>query len=315
MSTSFTIVEGITFGPFFLDTAGRRLIQDGRRVLISPIELKLLETLLRHRDRVLTGDELRILVWADDPSAGIAPAQDVNALYVAIRKLRKTLGSHGKWIVNIPKVGYTISEEVEVDAGSEEIHVSVGGGHPFIGRQAELDKLKDLLAKSRLVTLTGPPGIGKSRLASTLASIVAANYPDGVYSINLVPITNEALVPSAVLRTLGLTEQAERSTTSVISDHLKDKRALLVLDNCEHLIEACSQLVDHLLRAAPKLQILIASQEPLLLSGESVMQVPPLSVPDPASGTNGSQSYESVELFTTLAKQNGFDFDGEKKQA
>jgi DNA-binding winged helix-turn-helix (wHTH) protein len=74
---------------------------------------------------------------------------------VAIRKLRKTLGSHGKWIVNIPKVGYTVSEEVEIESKGEGIHITAGDGHPFVGRQTELAKLKDLLAKSRLITLTG----------------------------------------------------------------------------------------------------------------------------------------------------------------
>src|SRR3982750_3092218 len=109
MTTQST--EGISFGPFFLDTASGRLMRDGRRVSVSPIELKLLETLLRNRDRVLTGDELRILVWADDPATDTVPSGDANALYVAIRKLRKSLGNCGKWIVNIPKVGYTIAED------------------------------------------------------------------------------------------------------------------------------------------------------------------------------------------------------------
>ena len=98
-------VPGISFGPFFLDSAGRRLLRDGHRVPASPIEVKLLETLLRNRDRVLTGDELRLMVWAEDPATGIAPAQDANVLYVAIRKLRRSLGDYGKWVVNIPKVG------------------------------------------------------------------------------------------------------------------------------------------------------------------------------------------------------------------
>src|SRR5678815_4963622 len=120
MSTRPQTAEGISFGPFLLETAGRRLLQDGRRVPASPIELKLLETLLRNRDRVLTGDELRLLVWAEDPATGIAPAQDANVLYVAIRKLRRSLGDYGKWIVNIPKVGYAISEEADVAATDEE---------------------------------------------------------------------------------------------------------------------------------------------------------------------------------------------------
>src|SRR6187200_1928290 len=126
MSTRPQTAEGISFGPFLLETAGRRLLQDGRRVPITPIELKLLETLLKNRDRVLTGDELRILVWADDPSAGVAPAQDVNALYVAIRKLRKTLGSYGKWVVNVPKVGYTVAEDVKIESTGEGIHLTSG---------------------------------------------------------------------------------------------------------------------------------------------------------------------------------------------
>ena len=313
MATSYQPVEGISFGPFFLETTGRRLLQDGRRVAISPIELKLLEALLRNRDRVLTGDELRVLVWADDPTAGIAPAQDVNALYVAIRKLRKTLGSYGKWIVNIPKVGYSVSEDAEIESKGEGIHITTGDGHPFVGRQTELAKLKALLAKSRLITLTGPPGIGKSRLASTFASIVAANYPDGVFIVNLVPIENESLVPGAVLRAIGLTEQTDRTVSGVITDHLQDKSALLVLDNCEHLIEACSQLAEQLLRAAPRLQIVTTSQEPFLLSGESIMQIPPLTVPDSTSGSNESREYEAVELFTTLARGHGFDLESEKK--
>src|SRR5215216_6775842 len=134
MSTSDKTVSGISFGPLFLDTASRVLMCDGRRVSISPIELKLLETLLRNRERVLTGDELRVLVWSDDPSTGIAPAQDVNALYVAIRKLRKTLGSYGKWIVNIPKVGYTFSEEVKVDGDNVDGPDDDGDESSFVGR-------------------------------------------------------------------------------------------------------------------------------------------------------------------------------------
>jgi len=159
-------VPGISFGPFFLDSAGRRLLRDGHRVPASPIEVKLLETLLRNRDRVLTGDELRLMVWAEDPATGIAPAQDANVLYVAIRKLRRSLGDYGKWIVNIPKVGYAISEEADVAATDEESPRAPDNGHPFVGRQAELEKLKQLLTHTRLITLTGPPGIGKSRLAA-----------------------------------------------------------------------------------------------------------------------------------------------------
>ena len=308
-------ITGITFGPFFLDVASRVLLRDGRRVSISPIELKLLETLLRHRDRVLTGDELRVLVWSDDPSAGITPAQDVNALYVAIRKLRRSLGQYGSWIVNIPKVGYTISEDVDVQANDEKSSSAGDEEYPFVGRQNELRKLEQLLGKTRLVTVTGPPGIGKSRLALKLADAVAKEFEDGVFSINLVPVENDKLVPAAVLGALGLTDRPDKTELEVMSDHLKEKHALLVLDNCEHVLEACSQLVDHLLRAASKIRIIATSREPFQISGESVMSVPPLSVPeaDAASGSNGSQRYDAVDLFTTLAKRHRAEIEFDSK--
>jgi len=260
-------VPGISFGPFFLDSAGRRLLRDGHRVPASPIEVKLLETLLRNRDRVLTGDELRLMVWAEDPATGIAPAQDANVLYVAIRKLRRSLGDYGKWVVNIPKVGYAISEEADVAATDEESPRAPDNGHPFVGRQAELERLKQLLTHTRLITLTGPPGIGKSRLAARLADEVASSFPDGTYAVNLVPIENDALVAKAVLSALALAERADRTELEVISEHLKEKRALLVIDNCEHLIEGCSHLVDHLLRAAPKISLITSSREPCAQAG------------------------------------------------
>ena len=304
-------VPGISFGPFFLDSAGRRLLRDGHRVPASPIEVKLLETLLRNRERVLTGAELRLLVWAEDPATGIAPAQDANVLYVAIRKLRRSLGDYGKWIVNIPKVGYAISEEADVVATDGKSPKASDNDHPFVGRHSELEKLKKLLTNTRLLTLTGPPGIGKSRLAARLADEVASNYPDGCYAVNLVPIGNDTLVPGAVLSALGLAERADRTELEVISEHLKEKRALLLIDNCEHLINGCSHLVDHLLRTASKIRLIATSREPLLLLGESVVSVPPLSVPQPnsAPASNESGQYEAVELFLMLTKQHRSDFE------
>jgi len=148
-----------------------------------------------------------------------------------------------------------------------------------------------------------------------LADEIASSFPDGTYAVNLVPIENDALVPKAVLSALALVERADRTELEVISEHLKEKRALLVIDNCEHLIEGCSHLVDHLLRAAPKIRLITSSREPLLLSGESVMAVPPLSVPEPnsASVSDGSGRYEAVELFLTLVKQQRPDFEVEQK--
>ena len=309
MSIAGKTIDGISFGPFVLDTKGRRLIRDGRRVPVTPIELKLLETLLRHRGSVLTGDDLRLLVWADDPSTGVAPAQDTNALYVAIRKLRRSLGDEGSWVVNIPKVGYTFTDDVAVEGGDTDGRRDAGDTSSFIGRAKELARLKQLLKNSRLVTLTGPPGIGKSRLAFEFAAAEAGDFPDGTYLVNLVPIESESLVAGAVLGALGVAENPDRTEVETIIDHLKTKQALIVLDNCEHLIEACSNLVDRLIRALPKVRLIATSFEPLMLAGEAIMPVPPLGVPAPDgdAASNGTGSSDAVELFIRLAEQHRSD--------
>ena len=308
MSTPGKTVAGIRFGPFVLEAEGRRLMRDGRRVPVTPIELKLLETLLRNRHRVLTGDDLRLLVWADDPLAGVAPAQDVNALYVAIRKLRRSLGDEGKWIVNIPKVGYTFSEDVSVEGGMDG-PVGREDARAFFGRAEEMERLKKLLSKSRLITLTGLPGIGKSRLAAELAADVADEFTDGTYWVDLVPIENESLVGGAVLGALGIAERAERTELDSIVEHLDGKQALIVMDNCEHLIDACSGLVDSIIRKLPTVRVVATSLEPLLLSGESVMPVSPLD-----TGSSGSGSSDAVDLFVSLARQHRSDVDFEKEE-
>jgi non-specific serine/threonine protein kinase len=309
MSIAGKTIDGISFGPFVLDTKGRRLIRDGRRVPVTPIELKLLETLLRHRGSVLTGDDLRLLVWADDPSTGVAPAQDTNALYVAIRKLRRSLGDEGSWVVNIPKVGYTFTDDVAVEGGDADGRRDAGETSSFIGRAKELARLKQLLKNSRLVTLTGPPGIGKSRLAFEFAAAEAGDFPDGTYLVNLVPIESESLVAGAVLGALGVAENPDRTEVESVIDHLKKKQALIVLDNCEHLIEACSDLVDRLIRAVPKVRVIATSFEPLMLAGEAIMPVPPLGVQgaDGAAASNGPGSSDAVELFIRLAEQHRSD--------
>jgi non-specific serine/threonine protein kinase len=150
----------------------------------------------------------------------------------------------------------------------------------FVGRERELAELKPLLFGSRLLTLTGPGGSGKTRLALSLAADVLEQFADGVWLVELAPLVDPTLVPQKVASALGLRDEPGRPILDVVRDYLRPKTLLLVLDNCEHLIIACAEVAETLLRAAPDLRILTSSREALSIAGETVYRVPSLPLPD-----------------------------------
>lgn len=150
----------------------------------------------------------------------------------------------------------------------------------FIGRQQALADLERLLPTTRLLTLTGTGGTGKTRLALKLAERMMAGYPDGVWLVELAPLSEPAQVPLAALSALNLRELLDTSPTAGLIVHLQDKHALLILDNCEHVIDACAQLADALLRGCRHLRILSTSREALGIVGELAWRVPSFSVSD-----------------------------------
>jgi predicted ATPase/DNA-binding CsgD family transcriptional regulator len=176
----------------------------------------------------------------------------------------------------------------------------------FIGREKEIETVKDLITShggGQLLTLTGAGGSGKTRLALQVAYATLNVFSDGVWFTDFAPLTDPTLVPQSLLTTLGLSEQAGRSTLAIVSDFLQPKQALLVLDNCEHLIQACAQLVETLLRACPTLQILATSREALGVPGERLYLVPTLTTPDPAQADLETlPQYEAVRLFVERAQ-------------
>ena len=169
----------------------------------------------------------------------------------------------------------------------------------FVGREKELAEVKRLLEDTRLLTLTGSGGCGKTRLALAVASEMVERFEDGVWMVDLAPLADPALVPQAVASTLGVREQPGRILTEILSDYLRSKKVLLILDNCEHLIEACAELSEVLLRACPELRVLATSREALGITGEIAWLVPSLSLPDlrhlPAF--ESLPQYESARLF------------------
>jgi predicted ATPase/DNA-binding CsgD family transcriptional regulator len=175
----------------------------------------------------------------------------------------------------------------------------------FVGREREIDELRTLLADgARLLTLTGPGGTGKTRLALEVATRIVGHFEDGVWWVELAPISDPNLVPQAVARVLNVHESPGRPVTEAIVEDLRELEVLLVLDNCEHLVGACADLVGVLLRSCPHLGILATSREVLGIAGERNFPVSPLSLPDPErpSAFGSVAEYEAIRLFVERAQ-------------
>ncbi|HSA53588.1 MAG TPA: BTAD domain-containing putative transcriptional regulator, partial [Yinghuangia sp.] len=179
----------------------------------------------------------------------------------------------------------------------------------FIGREHELDQVKRLLATSRLVTLTGVGGVGKTRLALRAACGCAPAFGDGAWLVDLAAVTDPALVEHAVAAALGLRDQSTRSPADAVADHVRDRELLLVVDNCEHLVDAVADLVLRLLRVAPALRVLATSREQLGVPGEHIFRVPCLALDDEADGT----ASEAARLLVERASACGAVLDGERR--
>jgi predicted ATPase/DNA-binding CsgD family transcriptional regulator len=163
-----------------------------------------------------------------------------------------------------------------------------------------------LLSTSRLVTLTGVGGVGKTRLAARVAEDLQDDYPDGVFLVELAKVTEPALLATVVADALGIRDQSARSSVEVLTEYLQDRRLLLILDNCEHLLDACGTLAGTVLRAAADVVVLATSRESLGVLGEYSWPVPPMSMPDLANVAPSRGGYvyghEALELFAERAK-------------
>ena len=191
----------------------------------------------------------------------------------------------------------------------------------FIGREKEMAQIKRLLGEHRLVTLTGSGGIGKTRLAIQVAAELAGRddpsgtgdhnplagaggrpYRHGVWLIELAPLARPELVQGAVATVLGVHDSPERPVLDALTDYLREKAALLVLDNCEHVIDACAQLAEHLLQHCPEVRILASSREALGIEGETAVRVPSLSLPPAERAARETlEQSEAVRLFVERA--------------
>src|SRR6202795_1600271 len=247
--------EHYRFGPFDLQPDKRRLLKDGATISLRPRAFDLLASLVARAGHLVTKDELLDQVW---PKMVVEEA----ALHVQVSALRKVLGVDA--ITTVSGRGYQFT--LPVTKGEAAAHRISTPRHnlpyqltSFVGREQEIAQLEELVTANRLVTLTGTGGAGKTRLAIEVASRLIDAFPDGVWLVELAALSDSRLVPQAVARALALKEQPTRPVIETLSDHLASKKLLLVLDNAEHLPEACVRLVDEIVRRSPDITVLVTS--------------------------------------------------------
>ena len=274
-------------------------------VQLSPRAISILTTLVERHDRVVTKDEIFAEVWP-----GIFVEE--NNLTVHVSALRKALGPGA--IVTIPGRGYRFVAEIE-QAATElaEPEPEPYAAEPaapvtnlpqrlnsVIGREVELAELSDRLGEHRLVTLVGPSGIGKTRLAIELGWRLAESYADGVWLVDLAPLTDPGVVSSAAATALGVALRGAEAPVETIATALAKQRRLLVFDNCEHLIDAAAGLIETLLARVPDLTVLATSQETLRVTAEQVYRLNPLALPPPSA--TAIEGFGAVGLFVERAR-------------
>ncbi len=230
---------------------------------------------------------------------GVDPSPELSALHTAVLRGQVEVPA-GPTPSPSPTPSPTPSPPTNLRAGLAS----------FVGRDEDLDQVDSLIARFRLTTLTGPGGAGKTRLAVQSARPLLARFPDGVWLVELGPLSAEADVAPAVLNALALRDQAATTGDPLdrLTAALRTRTALLVLDNCEHLVEAAAATADRLLGACPGLRILATSREPLGLTGEALWPVRPLALPPPDADATQALSYAAVRLLNDRAAAARSDF-------
>jgi non-specific serine/threonine protein kinase len=300
--------ERFEFGAFRLDAAEHLLLRDGEPVPLEPKVFETLLVLIRHDRRLVGKEELMQAVW---PDSFVEESNLTRNISVLRRALSPNDGGP-QYIETVPKYGYRFVGDVRALAGERAVRAAVDEipRHnlpdqltSFVGRDHELGEIERLLSSTRLLTLTGAGGCGKTRLALQVAAASLPRFEDGAWVVELTPLSEANLVTQTVATVLGVREGSTRSLRDSVLEHLQHRHLLLVLDNCEHVIGACAELAEALVRGAPHLRILATSREGLGISGERVRYVPPLSLPDTSRSLSPEAllEFEAARLFVERA--------------
>jgi predicted ATPase/DNA-binding winged helix-turn-helix (wHTH) protein len=295
----------LAFGPFCLSPTERRLEREGRPVRLGGRALDLLIALVERAGETVPNQELLGAVWGD-------VNVEESSLRFHIKNLRKALGDR-QYVVNVPGRGYCFAVPVDrmarasnpVPAGKARVGVRSNlptRGASIVGRSDSIEAISRELSHRRLVTIVGPAGIGKTSLAVASAASQCANFGDAVRFVDLAPIEDSSLVINTLASILGLVLQEDDPLTAVV-DFLGNDRSLLVLDNCEQVIEVVAQLAQRVLREATETHMLITSREPLRIAGEHVHRLAPLECPSVKRDVTAAEAmaFSAVQLFVERA--------------
>lgn len=291
--------EAFQFGPFRVSKRSRQLATQSGPVPLGARAFDLLIVLLEREGELLSKQQLLDLVWSGQ-------AVEEGNLHVQIAALRRALGSHQGLIQNVPGRGYLfIGQRVAAAAPVETpVPKPVRLDHPapsyktLIGREAELAELHTALDRSRLLTLIGPGGVGKTHLAVTAMHERTSRAAAAVCLVDLAPLSEAALVGSAVLAALDLRSGETADAAQTIAEALHDRPSLLLFDNCEHVLHEVAVLADALLQKSATISIMATSREPLRVAGETIFRLDPLAVaPRALSDPQQLRRFGAVDLF------------------
>ena len=306
--------RAISFGPFRLLPARRLLLEGDKRVRIGSRAFEVLTFLAEHPGEVLDKDALIARAWP-----GIVVEE--SNLKFQVSALRRALGEGNRYLVTIPGRGYSFVAPVQLTqevptAPVRQVAATVRPNNlpaqltRLIGRADIFESLTAQLPRHRLMTIVGPGGIGKTSVALAVAEGLLATYEQGVWLVDLASLSERDLVASAVATVLGLHVSAHNALPNLVAG-LRDKELLLVLDNCEHAIDAAAGLVARLLKGTGRVSILATSREPLRTESERVYRLPPLPHPPASSTLTAAEAlaYPAVQLFVERAAASLDEFE------
>jgi len=303
----------IEFGHFRVVPHRRELLADGQPIHLGGRTFDMLMALIEEQGAVVAKDTLMERVW---PNRIV----EENSLHFQISALRDALGAERSLIRTISGRGYQFTGEIRTVAASPHAQVITDTVAPvaapprpptnlpepvseLIGRDVEVEEVLGLTATHRLVTLTGAGGIGKTRLGLEVARRLLPEFADGIWIIELAPLSDPDLVPATVAMELGLDLADNVVSPERIANALAAKQLLLVLDNCEHLVGAAASMAEAVVRASPAARVMATSREPLRAEGECLYRVPPLAAPkEDSQDAEELLRYGAVRLFVARAR-------------